>query len=40
MRKLTAHLHYQTPDSALKVITATLQCKMTREEGSYILTEK
>ena len=39
-RKLTAHLHYQTPDSALKVITATLQCKMTHEEGNYILAEK
>jgi transmembrane sensor len=39
-RKLTAHLHYQTPDSALKVITATLQCKMTNEEGTYILAEK
>ncbi|QNK61856.1 FecR domain-containing protein [Pedobacter sp. PAMC26386] len=39
-RKLTAHLHYQTPDSALKVITATLQCKMTTEAGSYILAEK
>lgn len=39
-RKLTAHLHYQTPDSALKVITATLQCKVTYEEGNYILAEK
>ncbi|MBB6272710.1 ferric-dicitrate binding protein FerR (iron transport regulator) [Pedobacter cryoconitis] len=39
-RKLTAHLHYQTPDSALKVITATLQCKVTQKEGNYILAEK
>jgi transmembrane sensor len=39
-RKITAHLHYQTPDSALKVITATLQCKVTYEEGNYILAEK
>jgi len=39
-RKLTAHLHYQMLDSALKVITTTLQCKVTREEGNYILAEK
>lgn len=39
-RKLTAHLHYQTPDSALKVIAATLQCQVINEEGSYILAEK
>lgn len=39
-RKLTAHLQYQTPDSALKVIAATLQCQVINEEGSYILAEK
>lgn len=39
-RKLTAHLHYQTPDSTLKVIAATLQCQVINEEGSYILAEK
>lgn len=38
-RKLNAHLHYQTPDSALKVITATLQCQLTIREGSFILAE-
>lgn len=39
-RKLTAHLHYQTPDSTLKVIAATLECQVINEEGSYILAEK
>lgn len=36
-KKLTAHLHYQTPDSALNVIAATLQCKLTSSKEGYIL---
>jgi len=39
-RKLTARLHYQTLDSALAVISASLQCKITREKGAYVLSEK
>jgi len=38
-KKLTAHLHYQTPDSALNVIAATLQCKLTNSKGGYILSD-
>lgn len=36
-RRLTARLHYQTLDSALHVISASLQCKVTREKGTYVL---
>lgn len=37
-RKFTvANLHYQTIDSALAVISASLQCKITREKGTYVL---
>jgi transmembrane sensor len=36
-RKLTARLHYQTLDSALNVISASLQCKVTREKDTYVL---
>jgi len=38
-RKLTAHLHYQTADSALNVIAATLQCKVIPAKDHYILSE-
>lgn len=36
-RRLTARLHYQTLDSALNVISASLQCKVTREKDNYVL---
>ncbi len=36
-RRLTARLHYQTLDSALNVISASLQCKITREKDTYVL---
>lgn len=39
-RKLTARLHYQTLDSALAVISASLQCKITREKDAYVLSDK
>ena len=39
-RKLTAGLHYQTLDSALAVISASLQCKITREKDAYVLSDK
>jgi transmembrane sensor len=38
-KKLTAHLHYQTPDSALNVVAATLQCKLKSLKGGYILSD-
>lgn len=38
-RKLTARLHYQTLDSALTVISASLQCKVTREKNTYVLSD-
>ncbi|MDR6785863.1 transmembrane sensor [Pedobacter africanus] len=38
-RKLTASLHYQTLDSALAVISASLQCKVTKEKNMYVLSE-
>lgn len=38
-RKLTARLHYQTLDSALVVISESLQCKVTREEKAYVLSD-
>lgn len=36
-RKLTARLHYQTLDSVLAVISASLQCKVTKENNIYVL---
>lgn len=39
-RRLTARLHYQTLDSALNVISASLQCKVTREKDTYVLSNK
>lgn len=38
-RKLTASLHYQTLDSALAVISASLQCKVTKEKNRYVLSD-
>lgn len=38
-RKLTAHLHYQTPDSALNVVAATLQCKLSKSKAGFTLSE-
>ncbi|MCX2479281.1 FecR domain-containing protein [Pedobacter sp. MC2016-15] len=38
-KKLTAHLYYQTPDSALNVIAATLQCRLTVSKGGFILSD-
>lgn len=37
LRKLTAKLHYQTLDSALEVISASLQCKVVKEQNTYVL---
>ncbi|TKC07579.1 FecR family protein [Pedobacter frigoris] len=39
-KKLTARLHYQTLDSALAVISASLQCKVTKERDNYVLSDK
>lgn len=39
-RKLTAKLHYQTLDSVLAVISASLQCTITREKDAYVLSDK
>lgn len=39
-RKLTARLHYQHLDSALAVISASLQCKVTKEKDAYVLSDK
>lgn len=36
-RKLTASLKYQTLDSALAVISASLQCKVAKSENTYTL---
>lgn len=36
-RKLTANLKYQTVDSALAVISASLQCKVAKSKDTYIL---
>lgn len=36
-RRLTARLHYQTLDSVLNVISASLQCKVTKEKNTYVL---
>lgn len=38
-RKLTARLHYQTLDSALAVISASLQCKVIMEKDTYVLSD-
>lgn len=38
-RKLTARLQYQTLDSALAVISASLQCKVTKAKDSYVLSD-
>jgi transmembrane sensor len=38
-RKLTALLHYQTLDSALAVIRASLQCKLIKENNTYVLSD-
>nr|WP_121272694.1 FecR domain-containing protein [Pedobacter schmidteae] len=38
-RKLTARLHYQTLDSVIAVISASLQCKATKSKATYILSE-
>jgi len=37
MKKLTATLHYQTLDSVLAVISASLQCKVIKEQNTYVL---
>lgn len=40
-RKFTiANLHYQTIDSALAVISASLQFKVTKDRGTYVLSDK
>ncbi|WP_316793043.1 FecR family protein [Pedobacter frigoris] len=39
-KKLTARLHYQTLDSVLAVISASLQCKVTKEKDNYVLSDK
>ena len=36
-RKLTAHLHYETLDSVLNVIAATLQCSISNTKNGYTL---
>lgn len=38
-RKLTARLHYQTLDSVLAVVSASLQCKVTKEKDTYVLSD-
>lgn len=38
-RKLTASLKYQTLDSALAVISASLQCKVTKSKDTYTLND-
>lgn len=39
-RKFTAKLHYHDLDSVMSVISASLQCKVTRVNGSYILSDR
>jgi transmembrane sensor len=39
-RKITASLHYQTLDSALAVISASLQCKVTKDKDTYVLSAR
>lgn len=36
-RKLTAKLHYQTLDSAIAVISASLQCKAIKSKDTYVI---
>jgi len=38
-RKLTANLHYESLDSVLAVISASLQCKTTKLKDAYILSD-
>lgn len=38
-RKLTAKLHYQTLDSAIAVISASLQCKASKSKDAYVISE-
>jgi transmembrane sensor len=38
-RKLTANLHYETLDSALAVISASLQCKTIKLKDAYMLSD-
>lgn len=38
-RKLTAKLHYQTLDSVIAVISASLQCKAVKSKGTYTISE-
>jgi transmembrane sensor len=38
-RKFTARLHYQSLDSALAVVSASLQCKVTKEKDTYVLSD-
>jgi len=38
-RKLTAKLHYQTLDSVIAVISASLQCKAVKSKGTYIISK-
>ncbi|WP_432712817.1 FecR family protein [Pedobacter sp.] len=38
-RKLTAKLHYQNIDSAMAVISASLQCKVTKDKDTYVLSD-
>lgn len=37
IKKLTATLHYQTLDSVLAVISASLQCKIIKGQNTYVL---
>jgi transmembrane sensor len=38
-RRLTAQLHYQNIDSAMAVISASLQCKVTKFKDTYVLSD-
>lgn len=38
-RKLTARLHYQSLDSAMAVISASMQCKVTKDKNTYVLSD-
>ncbi len=38
-RKLTAQLHYQSLDSAMAVISASMQCKVTKEKNTYVVSD-
>ena len=38
-RKLTARLHYQNIDSAMAVISASMQCKVTKDKDTYVLSD-